>query len=486
MRNKTILFLLLILLSSAFLGSSILTRGHLWGDDFAAYLMQAKSITNGSMQTFIEHNTFTIMESSEQIGPFAYPWGFPLLLVPAYILFGIDPLLLKLPGLLTYIVFLLAFFFMIKRRFTLTESLLTVSLFAFNPELLHFVDNILSDIPFLLLSTLSILLADMTVHETRRKHRLVLAAGTGASIFGAFFFRTQGLILLGSLLLFQAIQFLRQREQRKKIISDSLLIVAVFSILWGISTLIFPGGQTSYLALYAGFSLELFFDNIPYYSNIFSQFFSTLPGISFVFGIFVVFFFIGLISRFMEDLLFVIYSFLYLLVLWSWPERQGYRFLFPLLPLFIYFALKGMRTMIQKIGGEQKALLQKTEYAFLSLMVVLLAYNAGNYAYINLRDHREINGPFDPFSMETYAFIKDNTPSDSVIVFFKPRAMRLMTDRDSIALTDCDRIPTGDYLALSKKVGENLQIPPEHIGECNLPLKTVFQNRRFVVYQILK
>jgi hypothetical protein len=86
--------------------------------------------------------------------------------------------------------------------------------------------------------------------------------------------------------------------------------------------------------------------------------------------------------------------------------------------------------------------------------------------------------------METYKFIKNNTPSDSVIVFFKPRAMRLMTDRNALALTECERIPEGDYVALSKKVGENLQIPPEQIDECNLPLHKVFENRRFVVYEV--
>ena len=104
----------------------------------------------------------------------------------------------------------------------------------------------------------------------------------------------------------------------------------------------------------------------------------------------------------------------------------------------------------------------------------------------NLRDGGEINGPFDPYSIETYDFIKNNTPPDSVIVFFKPRAMHLMTDRDALALTECDRMLEGDYLALSKKVGENLQIPPERIDECKLPLDMVFQNRRFIVYRVMK
>jgi hypothetical protein len=53
-----------------------------------------------------------------------------------------------------------------------------------------------------------------------------------------------------------------------------------------------------------------------------------------------------------------------------------------------------------------------------------------------------------------------------------------------LALTECERLTEGDYLALSKKVGENLQIPPEHIDECNLPLDKVFENRRFIVYRL--
>jgi len=486
MSKKASIILAGIIFASALLGSSMFTRGHLWGDDFAAYIMQAKSILTGDLQNFIVHNTFTIQQSSEQIGPFAYPWGFPLLLVPVYAFFGINPLLLKLPGLLAYLVFLLVFFFMIKRRFTLTESLLAVSLFAFNPGLLHFIDNILSDVPFLLLSTLSIFLADMYTHETQKKKRLVLATATGAAIFGAFFIRTQGLILLGSLMLFQGIRFLGQRKQRQATIIDSLVIVIGFSALWGVSVLIFPGGQTSYLALYSGFSLDLLINNISYYSNIFGQFFETVPGQPLVFGIFVILFLIGIISRFRDDLLYVLYAFLYLAVVWSWPERQGYRFLFPLLPLFVYFAMQGMRLINSKVGDTQKSILQKSAYTYLLFIIVFFVYNAGTNAYGNLQADREINGPFDPFSMETYDFIKTNTPPESVIVFFKPRAMRLMTDRDSLALTECDRIPEGDYLALSKKVGENLQIPPERIDECNLSLDKVFENRRFVVYQILK
>ena len=85
-----------------------------------------------------------------------------------------------------------------------------------------------------------------------------------------------------------------------------------------------------------------------------------------------------------------------------------------------------------------------------------------------------------------YEYIKDQTSSDTVVVFFKPRVMRLMTDRDSIMSLECDRILKGDYLVLSRKVGENQQLPPEQLDSCNLPLEQVLRNNRFVVYKIQK
>jgi hypothetical protein len=486
MSKKTVVVLPLMLLTSALLGSSVLTRGHWWGDDFAAYIMQAKSILARNMDEFVVANTFTVTQSSHQIGPAAYPWGYPLMLAPIYALVGLSPLALKLPGLLTYLAFLLVFFYMSRRRFTPTESLLAVSLFAFNPALLHYLDNIASDIPFLFLSTLAILLADLYAHETQTKRRRILAALTGIAIFLAFFVRTQGLILLGAVLLFQGIRFLWRGEQRRQLVMETLIIVVACGILWGVSVLIFPGGQTSYLALYAGFSMDVLKSNIVSYSQLFEEFFATLPGQELFFGIFVAFLIIGLVTHFKADLLYVLYAALYFLVLWTWPEWQGYRFIFPMLPLFVYFFMQGIRMTLKKTSESWKGTIQKGVYAYLLLIAILFAYNASLNAYVNLRDDRQINGPFDSYSIETYDYIKNNTPSDSVIVFFKPRAMHLMTDRYTLALTECERIPEADYLALSKKVGENLQIPPEQIGECNLSLDKVYENRRFVVYRILK
>jgi hypothetical protein len=488
MPRKIIVILVVILFVTALLGTSMFTHGHTWGDDFAAYIGQAQSIVRGDMNSFVRRNAFTVTQSSHepghQMGPAAYPWGFPLMLAPVYAFLGISPLGMKLPGLMSYLGFLLAFFYWTKTRFSPTESLVAVSLFGFNPGLLHALDGIGSDIPFLFLSTLAILIADRYTCGDDPRHRRIMAMLTGISIFAAAFVRTQGLLLLGTVLLWQGLRFLTGRETRRQTVIETLITMAGFGVLWGASALIFPGGQTSYLSLYEDFNMSIVYRNISLYPLLFGDFFTGLPGNTFIFGLFVVLFFIGLVARWKNDLLVTLYAGLYLLVLWSWPEWQGYRMIFPLLPVFIYFAFWGIKVLLRLERG--KAIAQKFVSAFLLLMVATFAVRAGLNAYGNLRAGREINGPFDPYSMEMYNFIKEQTPPESVIVFFKPRALRLMTDHDALALTECARMPEGDYLALSKKVGENLQIPPERIKECNLPLDKVFENRRFLVYRLVK
>ena len=102
----------------------------------------------------------------------------------------------------------------------------------------------------------------------------------------------------------------------------------------------------------------------------------------------------------------------------------------------------------------------------------------------NLRNGRDINGPFDVYSQEMFAFIREETPPDSVVIFFRPRAMRLLGERDSFLSTECARLPMGDYLALSKKADDSLQIPENQIQGCGLSLTSVFENRRFIVFRL--
>jgi len=198
-----------------------------------------------------------------------------------------------------------------------------------------------------------------------------------------------------------------------------------------------------------------------------------------------IFFLIGMWTRRKEELIFIIYFFIWMLLLITWPYWQGPRFIFPLLPIFIYFTFWGMKTIIARFPEKYQQNGQTIFTGFWFVIVGIFLFTSMTNAYINLKDDRAINGPFDPVSAEMFTFIKEITPSDSVVIFFKPRAMRLFTNRDSIMALECDRLPLGDYVVIHKN-WENSQIPPDRINECQTPLTNVFENRRFIVYEVLK
>ncbi len=111
--------LFVIIIVSLLLGASTLTRGHQWGDDFAWYILQAKSIWNGTTNEFIQQNAFTNDRSTTYVGPLAYPWGYPLILIPSYVIKGIHPIALKLPALFFYAGFLVCLYLLMKARLSL-------------------------------------------------------------------------------------------------------------------------------------------------------------------------------------------------------------------------------------------------------------------------------------------------------------------------------------------------------------------------------
>jgi hypothetical protein len=472
----------IMILISLILGACILTRGHQWGDDFAWYILQAKSIVNGTTNEFMAQSAFTNQQSTTHLGPLAYPWGYPLILTPVVAVRGISPLGLKLPAVFFYAGFLICLYLLMKSRLTPNESLLVVALFAFNPLILQFLDQILSDIPFLFFSTLSLFLI---MQEDKRS--LMQSVWIGAAIFFTFL-RVTGVLLLGCFLIVEFFRLLRDRTDRitvMEIVQRSFVVCLVFVLLWVTNILLFPSGGESYLSQYA----ELFETarrlSVGYFL-VFGQFFGDTSAWKYVYYLVLIFFLLGAWVRRKQEPLFILFFVLWMIVHITYPYWQGSRYVFPVLPIFIYFAFQGMTFVISRLPVEYQPGSQRVFYGFWVLIAGLFLLTSITNAYINLQNGRAINGPFDPFSTEVYDYIKEETPADSVVIFFKPRVMVMMTEHPTIMSTECDRMWKGDYLVLSRKVGENQQIPPEEIDTCQLPLNQVLKNNRFIVYQIQK
>jgi hypothetical protein len=274
-------------------------------------------------------------------------------------------------------------------------------------------------------------------------------------------------------------------EVRKRV-RNMLLAAGVFTLLWILYALFFPGGGESYFTQYRDLTIGRALENASQYFYVFSQFFGNNTFWTTIYYLLFIFFLLGAWQRRKQDLVFLLYFVIWLLLMITWPSWQGPRFIFPLLPIFVYFTFQGMKTAAGKLPPGYVRYGQWAVYGFWILVAASFLFQSAASAYTNLQNGRMINGPFDSYSREVYDYIQEKTPADSVIVFFKPRAMRLLTGHDSLMSTECERILQGDLLVLSRKVGDNQQIPPDKIDACSLPLEEVLRNSRFIVYKIQK
>ncbi len=478
MNKRALFFLGLILLVSGLLGFFTLTRGHPWWDDFAGYLMQAKSILTWTMNDFILDNTFTVQASSYPPGPVAYPWGFPLLLAPVYAVFGLNPLALKLVNLVFYAGFLLSMAFLARTRLAEVDALLLTGVLAFAPALLAANDLILSDIPFLAFSTLSLVLID-------RLPRQGWLAGVvvGATIFMAFFLRTNGILLLAPLL---TCLMISSWPNWQLVLKKACLPVLTFAILVALQVTLFPGGQSSYFSHFSMFSPQRLLDNVLYYLWLPALIFDQIPGGMLLYRFILVFALFSLSQRLRRDAAMHTYGLLTVLLFIVWPERQGLRFIYPVLPFLFIAAFDGMRLAVERLKANWQVRAQGVVGGFWGLLVIVSLGISAFSAYQITAGGREINGPFDLYSKQVYAFIREETPADSIIIFMRPRALRLFTDRDAFMTERCADLVKGTYVIIHQKMEGNGQIPPEQVTSCNpaLRLDEVFRNKRFVIYKI--
>ena len=130
-------------------------------DDFAAYISQGIALVTGRTNKFIHDNTLMIsnIDVAYLFGPYAYPWGFPLLLAPIYKIFGFNLVAFKSVGIICYALFVGIFYIFCAKRLPKIYAIFGSLLFALNPFLTHFATNeILSDIPFLLFGFVALII----------------------------------------------------------------------------------------------------------------------------------------------------------------------------------------------------------------------------------------------------------------------------------------------------------------------------------------
>lgn len=476
-------FFLLIILSMVYVVLS-LRKEFGWGDDFAQYILQAKSLVSGDYGHLSLHNQIRAENSTVCLGPTNYPWGFPMLLAPIIALFGMNFTVLQIYLGIFQILFLFAIYALFKKKLNRVQLLMIVAVFVFNPFLFQLKKNIISEIPFLFFCTLSIYLIqrifiDRDYFFGNGWASFVLM---GFALFCVFFVRTAGVVLLLTYFVMQVYQFVKA----KKVSYLSFVPYLVFVLLYFAESSYFSFGETSYKNVFGqagGVSLQTMMINLGIYFKSMSDFYE-IPVLSNVlFIITLPFFFIGLFKRIFQDFLYSVFFLGYAGMLLVFPANGGMRLLLPIMPFYFYFFIVGLDILPSfKLAKSTESL--RSGY-LLVLMIVLISLMAVSYQSVCILTGKAktIQGPMSEDSKELFEFIKGRTEKEDHIIFWKPRAMILFTDRNSYIIKEKNRIlkQVGDYL-----VEENIgYIHVSQNKDFNDHSKLIFENNSFKMYKIL-
>jgi len=485
-----------------------LNTGQDWGGDFASYIMQAESLVEGSTFEFAEANRFTIEQSQRTIGPVAYPWGFPAILAPVYAGFGQDMLILKSVGAVCYLLFLAFLALGMRKQHAGVWLWCLVGLFAVNPVLLAYSNWISSDVPFLCLSTLCVVLIGKSVIERRR----LVSPGIdglllGVLIAAACMIRIPGVMLLATLGVTQALVLVLQLRQRGSVddltsapsrglnstgssIPRYLWISALPYISFLVAMLAYrallPGGGSMQLESLRDISLGTMWYHLTYYGKMPAEFYGGVPLPYLVYLASLPLALVGVIRRRHSDHHMVAYIVLTFGLYIVYPPLAGLRFLFPILPFYISFTLSGLEALQGGAAGGRATL--RRAACILPAVVIFVCFLVLSTSNVreNLgRGRATIEGPFTKASTDMFSFIKQETDPDSTLVFYKPRVMRLMTGRKAYLAYDADRLRLADYLIVGFHDKEKQFSPEsaESLADQGLADR-VYENPDFRVYRL--
>jgi hypothetical protein len=372
------------------------------------------------------------------------------------------------------------------------------------------VEEIHSDIPFLLVSTVSVLLIGRLVVERRRLISPVWdQVLLGATMAAAYFFRTNGLLLLVTLGITQGIALMgrvyghaaspeQSSAGSKRVPSTTYAAVrplhlhilphvsfVSFVLVW---QAVLPDGGISQAYVMGEVSMGLLKQHVHYYLDLPAAFFERVPHAHLLYGATLPLAMAGAMRRSRADYHAVIYILLTFLLYILWPRGQGLRFLFPVLPFYLSFVLSCLGTYDASMVAPGRV--PRKVICLLPIVLVLLYFGTGlvRDAVSNLvRNRAPLSGPFVETSRSMFAYIERHTEPESTVVFFKPRAMRMMTGRRSVLINTVDRLSLGDYMCLYRRdEAARYQISPDDVRRLAATgiMQEVYRNRDFVVYRL--
>ncbi len=412
-RKGDALLFLIILLAPLFLLN--INDNHSWGDDFAQYLKQSLNILEG--KNFADSNYMYNPDAKGYAPPY-YPAAYSIVLIPVIKYFGLNYTYLSYYN--TFILVLLSivvFFFFLKQQIQLFWTFILTLAFAYNPQTLDMKISCLSEIT----STLFF----MSYLLFRNNSRWYWLGALFASLTA--FSRTVFLIIFIYEAILCVVLFIRKQKQDWK--QRLYFLVASASMYLLLKWIFLPHLQHSDLQEYSSvmkFDEEMGFRFTTYIESM-KGFFDfglpkTLQWIILWFGSFFLFvtisllFYRAIVVREAMDILLVLNFFI--ISMYYYP--QGIRYLYPFLPVFIYYFYLGVIHSLKFVRPP----FNKTIGATILICMLAFFYK---YRIEQSVVRNRITGVKDIAAQNMFQFVNDHYTSQDVFCFMKPRALALYT-----------------------------------------------------------
>lgn len=412
---------------------------HPWGDDFAQYLKQAFNFANG-IPYYRSTNVFNAQNS--MYGPSQYPPLYSLLISPIVKVFGlsIKPLLLFNSFLL--IAFSILSYQVYRQNLRPIYAIAVALLIGYNGSLLHLKTQLLSDLPCAVLILLYLVIRGSDVIKDYKKVIPLTIIGLAVVLT-----RTQYALLLLAELFYLFSRFVitkrfnaTARISTKNVLLSAGIVLSSFIVYLILMHTVFSSPHDSlgyYHNLITNFSSithEIDLNSEHIYFNLFNffKFETKIPllkvlnhlALISIFTLFVIGFLASLKKKFSFYHAFFIVVIIFHLMI---PVRQGFRFLLPLLPLYLNYSVLGALQL-------NKILSRPLPKYIYPIGIILLLFTGKDH-FGQLLKQPNIDSPYQEQDIECFDYLKKNISPDDLILFNKPRALSLYTQRKAMVLS---------------------------------------------------
>jgi hypothetical protein len=419
------------------------------------------------------------------LSPRTYPPVFPLLLVPVYLVFGLNLGVMKAYVVLLFTGFLGILAVILRQRLPRPHVLGCLCLVALNPLVWKHKDRLLSEAPFMLFAYLALLLAERAIAADARSRRawgLGLLAGLTA--FLAFGVRSMGVVLLPTMLV---TLWLRQRRLGR--VGLAMAAPFVLGVVLQKLLLTLDGSYLDQMILDPLLPLRILWSLVATMASFVDNGYVPVIGKGLYLGLLGLAA-VGYVRRLRVEIgVFEVFVPATCLLLASFPYAEGNsRYLLPLLPLFFLYACEGLIWLATFVSRARL----EAPLAGLLAAAMVLSYGA---CYTRLEWGPVREGVTTPETVALFDFIRTHTQPQDIFLFQKPRALALFTGRKASAL----HVPSGDddlwsylhridtaYVIVCQQFQNNRSILEPFVERHRPCFEPVYQDRIFTVYRILE